>query len=192
MQFQQVKTFILDKLTRELPKHLSYHNIAHVMDVYQAAENIGTLEHISEYDMQLLLTAALFHDAGFTRGANKHEEESCRIANQYLPDYGYTPDEIEKIDGIIMATKIPQLPKNHLEQIICDADLDYLGRDDFSPISDGLYKEFTEAGIVKNENDWNKLQVSFFNSHNYFTKSALKLRDKKKQEHLQLIKAKIN
>jgi len=163
-----------------------------VVDVYHAAENLGTQEHISGYEMRLLLTAVLFHDTGFIRGVNGHEEESCRIANQYLPGYGYTIDEIKKINGIIMATKIPQLPKNHLEEIICDADLDYLGRDDFFPISDNLYNEFKENRIVSSENEWNKLQVAFFESHHYFTNTASKLRQGKKQEHLQLIRSKIN
>ena len=191
MQFQQVKNFIIDKLQGGLPEKLTYHNVGHVLDVYQAAEFIGSREGISENDMKLLLTAALFHDSGFLNGPASHEEESCGIANQYLPGYGYQPDEIEVIKGIIMATKIPQLPKTHLEEIICDADLDYLGRDDFSPISDSLYCELKSAGIVNNENDWNKIQVSFFKNHHYFTKTAITLRQQKKEEHLEQIKLKI-
>jgi len=191
MQFQQVKEFILDKQKKELPKTLSYHTVGHVIDVYHAAENIGSLEGITEHEMNLLLTAALFHDSGFTVGPNCHEEKSCHLAIQYLPDYGYTKREIEKVNGMIMATKLPQLPQNHIEEIICDADLDYLGRDDFFPISDKLYIEFINAGVVNNENDWNKLQVSFFENHHYFTNSAVKLRQKKKEENLCLIKSKI-
>ena len=191
MQFQQAKAFILDKLKNELPAHLSYHSVAHVIDVYQAAEQIGKQENISDNDMQLLLTAALFHDAGFINGTKRHEEESCSIANQYLPDYGYSINEIEKINGMIMATQIPQLPKTHLEEIICDADLDYLGRDDFFPISDSLYKEFNTAGMIGDEDDWNKLQVIFFETHHFFTSTALKLRQKKKDENLRLVRSKI-
>jgi predicted metal-dependent HD superfamily phosphohydrolase len=191
MQFEQAKKLILDRLNEELPRHLSYHSVDHVKDVYTAAENIGKLEHISAYDMQLLLTAALFHDSGFMHGPNNHEEESCRIASEYLPGFNYSDDEIEKINGMIMATKLPQTPRTPLEEIICDADLDYLGRDDFFPISDNLYAEFTYTGIVNNENDWNKIQVSFFEKHQYFTKSALRLREEKKEENLCLIRAKI-
>ena len=191
MQFKQAKEFILDKLKKELPENLTYHTLAHVLDVCNAAENIGILERITRYEMKLLLTAALFHDAGFISGSKFHEEGSCKMASEYLPGFGYTADEIEKVNGIIMATKIPQAPKNHLEEIICDADLDYLGRDDFFGTSDTLYTEFTDAGIVNNENDWNKLQVKFFESHHYFTKASLKLRQQKKNENLIAIKLKI-
>jgi len=191
MQFERAKEVILEKLNKELPKHLSYHSVSHVTDVYTAAEYIGMLEQINKNDMKLLLTAALFHDAGFMHGPNSHEEESCRIANHYLPGFNYAIDEIEKINGMIMATKLPQMPKTALEEIICDADLDYLGRDDFFPISNNLYAEFSYAGIVNNENDWNKIQVAFFEKHHYFTNSAVRLRQKKKEENLSLIKAKI-
>jgi len=192
MQFEQAKTFILDKLTKGLPQHLTYHSVDHVLDVYDAAERIGTLEGINEQDKLLLLTAVLFHDSGFLIGPNAHEEESCKIANEYLPGYGYTEDQLKVIDGLIMATKIPHKPQNHLEEIICDSDLDYLGRDDFFPISNSLYLELKSAGIVNDENSWNKIQVSFFNGHHYFTKTAISLRQQNKDAHLEQIKQKIS
>ncbi len=191
MQFEEVKEFIVNKLKKELPAHLTYHTIEHVMDVYQAAENIGKIQHVNEYDMLLLLTAVLFHDVGFIEGPALHEERSCAIARQYLPAYGYTANEIDMIEGLIMATRIPQSPKNHLEEIICDADLDYLGRDDFFPNGDKLFVELRNAGVISNENDWNKLQVSFLERHHYFTDTSVKLRQPEKNKHLQQVRLKI-
>ncbi|WP_295676460.1 HD domain-containing protein [uncultured Mucilaginibacter sp.] len=190
MQFQAAKEFILNKLKRELPAHLTYHSYDHVMDVCEAAENLGKLENITIHEMQLLLTAALFHDSGFIEGAANHEEGSCRIAELYLPNFGFGTGDIEKISGMIMATRLPQTPKNLLEQIIADADLDYLGRDDFFRISDLLYKEFAYGGVVKNIDEWNKLQVSFFESHYYFTNAAINLRQDRKQAHLEILRSK--
>jgi uncharacterized protein len=86
--------------------------------------------------MTLLKTACLFHDIGFTISGQDHEERGCEIAEEVLPDLNYDSDQINRIKGMIMATKIPQTPNNKLEQIICDADLDYLGRDDFFSIGD--------------------------------------------------------
>ncbi|HZY36133.1 MAG TPA: HD domain-containing protein [Mucilaginibacter sp.] len=191
MLFHEAKAFILDKLNDELPTHLTYHCFDHTLDVYAAAENLADLEKIGLYQKELVLTAALFHDSGFIIGANCHEEESCRIAEQYLPRYGYVIDDLEAVKGMIMATKLPQAPKDHLEEIMADADLDYLGRDDFFPISEGLYKEFMLSGIVANYDDWNRLQVAFFENHHYFTQSAQAIRNLKKAENLALIKAKI-
>ena len=192
MQFENAENFILEKLRRELPSHLSYHSLEHVKDVYAAAEMIGREENIEVQEMKLLLTAALFHDAGFLRGPKDHEEESCRIAQKYLPDFEYKHSEIDQICGMIMATKIPQSPKNHLEEILADADLDYLGRDDFFEIGDKLYKELSIFGVLKSEDDWNRVQMRFLESHHYFTKTAIRLREVKKEIHLALIKAKLD
>lgn len=191
MDFASTKTFILEKLRKELPPQFTYHNFDHVNDVYSAARVLGTSEGITEDEMHLLLTAALFHDSGFIVGPDAHEEESCRIAAKILPGFGYTQKDIEAIKGMIMATKLPQSPKNRLEEIIADADLDYLGRDDFFPISEQLYAEFLAMGIVKDYYDWNKLQVRFFENHRYFTNAAQTTRNAKKAQNLALIKAKV-
>lgn len=191
MQFERAGKFILNKLGKELPKSLSYHSVEHVKDVYNSAAMIGKQENISGYDMKLLLTAAWFHDSGFLKGAKDHEEESCRTAKKFLLEFEYQPAEIEKICGMIMATKIPQTPKNHLEEILADADLDYLGREDFFNIGNKLFTELSIFGFLNSEDEWNRLQVRFLESHHYFTKTAIQLRNEKKQEHLAFVKLKI-
>lgn len=192
MQFKNAEKFILEKLGTELPAKLSYHSIEHVKDVFAAAGMIGREEKITDQEMQLLLTAALFHDSGFLREPKDHEEESCRIARKFLPDFDYTSEEIDQICGMIMATKIPQSPKNHLEEILADADLDYLGRDDFFEIGDKLFQELSIFGFLNSEDDWNRLQVRFIESHHYFTKTAIRLRQAKKETHLALVTVKLD
>lgn len=190
MQFEQVKTFILDKLRKELPPHLSYHSVYHVEDVYEAATLLAKEENITGEELTLLLTAVLFHDSGFLEGPHEHEQASCRLASKVLPDYGYTEEQIKLICGMIMATRIPQTPHNHLERIICDADLDYLGRDDFFSIGNKLFAELRVYGIVRNEDDWNQIQIRFLDKHDYFTETAIRLRRDKKNEYLAFLKAK--
>ncbi len=191
MQFEKVKKFILDKLKKELAKNLTYHSLGHIKDVFAAAENIAGLEKITGEDLTLLLTAVLFHDSGFIESQKDHERLSCEIAQEYLPQFDYTPGQIDCVCGMIMATQIPQSPKNKLEEIICDADLDYLGRDDFFKIGDSLYSELRMYGILNNELEWNKLQVKFLENHHYFTPSAKKLRKEKKAANLLIVKSKI-
>jgi len=191
MQFTHVKKFILDKLKKELPKNLTYHSLGHIKDVYKAAENFAQLEKVKGEDLTLLLTAVLFHDSGFLVKQKDHEQEGCDIARKYLPGFDYTPEQIERICGMIMATQIPQSPHNKLEEIICDADLDYLGRDDFFTIGDKLFDELCMYGIINTELEWNKLQVRFLEKHHFFTSSAIKLRKAKKAANLALIKSKI-
>jgi predicted metal-dependent HD superfamily phosphohydrolase len=119
MKFKEAESFILDKLKKDLPRNLYYHSYSHVTDVLQAATTYAEMENISEYETTLLKTAVLFHDAGFMVQSKDHEMVGCDIVQAELPQFGYTDLEIKRIQGMIMATKIPQTPLNILEQIIC-------------------------------------------------------------------------
>ena len=88
-----------------------------------------------------------------------------------------------------MATKLPLHPMTRLEQIMCDADLDYLGRDDFHRISEDLKHEMEEHGMVKNDKHWDEIQIHFFEVHQYYTATSIALREEKKQQHFAEIKA---
>jgi len=192
MNFKAASDYITIKLQEELPVHLSYHSVEHIKDVYQAAETLGKAEGISREELDLVLTAALYHDAGFLSGPKDHEQKSCDIVRDALPNFGYTNEQIEKVCGMIMATKIPQSPNNLLEQILSDADLDYLGRDDFFTIGNKLFSELSVFGFINTEDEWNALQIRFLENHSYFTKTAIALRKAKKESHLELIRAKLN
>jgi len=182
--------FILQKLAKELPAHLSYHSVNHTLDVYHTAAMIASKENLSASDTRLLLVAAIFHDTGFLHQTKGHEAISCRIASEVLPGFGYSPDDIEQICLMIGATKIPQQPHSLLESIICDADLDYLGREDFFETGHGLYLELLSEGTIANEAEWNRLQIDFLQQHHYFTKTAQQLRNDKKDEHLKILLSK--
>lgn len=192
MEFKEAKKYILNRLKTELPRHLSYHSVEHVKDVFEASKSIAKQEGIKGEDLKLLLTAALYHDSGFLISQKDHEKISSDIAREHLPRFGYNTEQIERICGMIMATKIPQAPKNQLEEIICDADLDYLGRDDFFKIGDKLFSELNIYGMINTEDEWNQLQVRFLENHHYFTKTALSSRKESKDQHLAAIKAKLS
>ena len=192
MQFNNAKKFILSRLKKELPKYLSYHSVEHIRDVYDSAKYLAKSEGVKGEDKKLLLTAALFHDSGFLSQQKDHEKLSCDIAKEHLPAFGYTQEQIEKVCGMIMATKIPQTPHSLLEQILCDADLDYLGRDDFHIIGNKLFSELSIYGMINTEEEWNELQIRFLQHHHYFTATAIRLRKEQKDKHLELIKSKLS
>ena len=188
IQFNDIQEIILDRLEKELPNYLYYHNVKHTVDVVTQTELIGLAEGVSDEDLLYLKLAGLFHDAGHIISYDSHEEEGCKLAHQYLQKYGYKKDQIEKICNLIMATKLPPKPKNLLEQIMCDADLDYLGRIDMIPVSNTLYKELKEQNKIGSLNDWNQLQIKFISGHQYFTKTARNLREVNKQNQIKRIR----
>jgi uncharacterized protein len=190
--FTSIKQPILSRLENELDPRLGYHNISHTLDVLKQAEVLAKQENITDkHDLLLLKTAAVFHDSGFLFVYKNHEEKGCEIAAESLRNV-FCEEDIKKICGMIMATKIPQTPNTLLEQIICDADLDYLGRNDFEPISRNLYKEFIVFKIIPEDIIWDHIQIKFFESHHYFTGTSISKRNEKKLKHLNILKERSN
>lgn len=187
--FENIKSRVLDKLRVGLSGNLHYHGIRHTLDVIEQSERIAKEEKVNNEDMLLLKLAGLYHDSGFLVTYMGHEAAGCRFAKEDLPMEGFSEEQINIICGLIMATKLPQSPVTKLEEIICDADLDYLGRDDFFEISNSLFLEFKERNFVSNEQEWNKRQLDFFKQHHYFTVTNTKLREPQKLKHLSMIEA---
>jgi predicted metal-dependent HD superfamily phosphohydrolase len=190
--FLKLKSGMLKLLQTELDPRLTYHNPEHTEDVLRHVERIAAAESITDNRLlHLMRIAALFHDTGFLRTYKGHEEASCIIMRERVGGGILDESELKIIDGMIMATKIPQTPVTLPEMIICDADLDYLGRDDFENISNTLKKEFMIYGIIKDDAEWDRLQVSFFDSHQYFTKTSIRERCPVKTKHFELLKQKL-
>lgn len=188
-QFADLQELILDKLEKELPEYLYYHNYKHTIDFVNQAELIGYGEKVTDEEILLLKTAGLFHDSGHIISYQNHEYYGCQIAKEILPKYNYTEEQIVKISELIMATEMPPKPTTLLERIMCDSDLDYLGRIDFIPVSNSLYEELKAQNKISSLNEWNKLQVKFLTSHQYFTETANKLREVNKEKQIERIKS---
>lgn len=182
--FKDLEELIITHLDKGLPSNLYYHNVRHTIDIVTQVEILGIGEEISLEELLLLKTAALFHDYGFIYTYDDHEEVSVRYAREILPKYRYKPHQIEKICELILSTKANNTPKNKLEMILNDADLDYLGREDYIPLSYNLFRELHERGRIKSYDEWIKLQYDFLLNHKYYTETAKKIRESKKIQNL--------
>jgi predicted metal-dependent HD superfamily phosphohydrolase len=190
-EFDIIKDKVLHTLATKIAPGFTYHNVNHTIEVLASAERIAREEGIiNDRELLLLKVAALYHDMGFLILYKGHEEISCQMARHDLSGLQFSREELNIICSIIMATRIPQAPKNHLEQIICDADLDYLGRDDFECLSKKLMHEYIQQGFVSSESEWMNVQIEFIQAHRYFTKSSQRNRNPKKLKHLENLKVK--
>jgi uncharacterized protein len=193
MDFDAASGYIIHRLRRDLNRSLSYHSAEHTLDVLESTRRLAESENIDPRARTLLETASVYHDAGMLIQYKDHESASVAIAEQVLPGFGYSGPDIEEIAGLIMVTKLPQGPVGHLEQIICDADLDYLGRDDFFIHSFKLRLEWQVNGIRNTTlPEWFDIQIKFLTEHRYFTTSAILLRNEKKLKNLEEIKILFN
>lgn len=185
--FLKAEIEIITRLKNELSPKLIYHSYFHTLDVMNAAMQIAESENVSEEDISLLRVAIAYHDSGFIEVYNGHESKGCEYAKMDLPNLGFSQHQIEKICGMIMATKIPNKTNNKLEEIIADADLDYLGRFDYIPISEKLFKELQLNSLIKNLELWNKVQLEFLTKHQYLTSFSIANRERTKQNNLKAI-----
>lgn len=178
-QFYAAKAHIAEKLSTELSPDLVYHCDRHTLqDVLPAAERLGRMAGLDDDALMNLMTAALFHDTGFLKQYHDHETASVAIARNTLPRFDYTPEQIDKIVRIIEATRMPQRPQCQLQQLMCDADLDLLGRDDFWELNRQLLEETRCFGTFSlSDEAWFTSQIRFLEDHEFFTAEAHTLRD---------------
>ena len=181
--------YIRDLFRDELPDGIKYHDANHTLHptkgVVAAANGIAISEKISDLDRELIIAAAYFHDSGFIREYGKNEPIAARMAGRILKLIGYKPNEIEKIQKMILATDLAVEPKTHVEKILCDADLDHFGRDDFFKLDAKLREGRRIRGLdVSDDAKWYKGTLAVITNHQYYTESQKKLREKEKQKNI--------
>lgn len=188
LRLHDLEEFIMHKLERELPDNLFFHNLKHTKDVYTQAELLGRAENISPDEMLLLRSAALLHDIGFISAYHDHELKSVEFAREILPKFKYTPDQCEAITSLILCTRSRFNPRNKVEELLIDANLDYLGRVDYIAMSVNLYRELRMFNGARTEVEWFNDQIKLVEEHQFYSQTARRLREVKKEDQIVKIK----
>lgn len=185
-QFEAARAHISARLRSELSPDLVYHCDRHTLeDVLPASERLGRLANLDDHSLFLLMTAALLHDTGFLKQYLDHESCSIAISRDTLPACGYEPQDIEAVVTIIGATRMPQRPQTELQRLMCDSDLDLLGREDFWELNRQLLEETRRfAAHPLSDEAWFASQIRFLEDHRFFTPEARALRDEGKQKNI--------
>ncbi|HEU4718585.1 MAG TPA: HD domain-containing protein [Bacteroidia bacterium] len=189
MDYSSASRFMLKKLESELPSYCFYHDYAHTLDVLAAVETLAREESITDTEtVDLMRTAAVYHDCGFFEQYRANEPIAVRIAAEILPRYGYSEPQVKFISRLILVTALDAVPADIYEQILKDADFDYLGRDDYPETALKLKEEWSVMGMNYSMHEWHGLQLRFLESHVYYTSTAQRLRGPGKQKHIQKLK----
>lgn len=182
-EYQKMQKYVFEKLEAELDPRLYYHGIHHTRDyVLPAVEHLAHLENIKGEPLILLLSAAVLHDIGYIVRYENNEVIGASIVDELLPGFAYSPEQIEVIKAIIMATALPQTANNLLEKVMCDADLCHFGADNFLILSNNLWRELIEFDYKITQEQWLESTLDFLNSHSYWT-TAASIEWNKRKEH---------
>ena len=184
MEKTQIFENLFTRLEQGLPYYLYYHSLDHTKRVIERSVFLARDEGLSEEEIELIKVAALYHDAGFLIGRKDHETKSCKLASKELPEFNYSEEEIETICGMINATRIPQETHNIYDKIVADADLFYLGTDEYDIYSNQLYKELKHIRPEIDEKEWFKIQLDFLYSHTFHTRYGINVLDPVKQKNI--------
>ncbi len=189
---KEVKDHVLELLSKQLSEDLTYHSMNHTLDVVRGANEIAEGQSFSEDEVQIINIAAWFHDTGYTIDRENHENYSAEIARKYLLGKDYPDEKIKKVEGCILATKMPQNPQNKLEKVLCDADLMHLANEDYFRKADLLHKEIEKTKLCKiPENEWLKMNQEFLKGHCFFTEYAQKTYESAVKENLRKVKERL-
>jgi HD superfamily phosphodiesterase len=188
MDFKNAKKYILERLENELSSNLHYHGVHHTVDVYEVSIKIAELENLSQEEKVIINTAALYHDSGFLYEYQNNERLAVKIIKEVLPSFGYNKKQMLAITDVILSTQLEIRPQTQLQKIMCDADYDYLGREDNFKIAETLNTELKANGFTFNEEEWNNMQIKFLNQHEYHTASSIQLRRERKWDYLRYLK----
>jgi len=185
---QKVEEYVLSILNERTPTQNVYHSLDHTKDVVQASIEIGIKENLTPDEMEMIQIAAWFHDVGYIEKAEGHEEISAMYASNFLTEENYPSDRIGIVIGCILATKVPQSPKNKLEKIICDADLNHLGRKTFFERNDKFGTEIqNNRHHLLSEYEWITKTIDFVTRHRFFTEYAILNFSEQKKENLRIL-----
>ncbi len=148
-------------------KQFFYHGWLHTKSFYDAVCYLAPLECVNIDDAEKLKIAALYHDRGYKTGKEDHEYQSVIIARLELPSFGISEPKIDEICRLIMSTVPSHRPFGILEEIMHDADYEYIGRDYYMFVSELLRKELGIEYSV-----WKVEQIKFLSKHKFLTSSA--------------------
>lgn len=186
------RIFVNDLFNRRSTIAALFHNFDHTLEVVHNVKEIATAVKLNKTDTETVLIAAWFHDTGYLFTRDEHEERSVLIATDFLHQENFPEKRIAQIAGCIRATKVPQQPKNVMEQIMSDADLLHLGMKDSVERGEMLRAELEGiTGSELPENEWIKESITFFKGHTYHTKYAIEKYSKPRDKNLILLQKRL-
>jgi predicted metal-dependent HD superfamily phosphohydrolase len=175
------------------PEWLRFHDFQHATSVAETCQAMGSALNLSDEMIEVLTLAAWFHDVGYLEGIDGHEERSVDQATAFLEQNRYPEEKIAQVAGCIRATKMPQQPRNLLEQVLCDADIAHLARKDYLQISDCVRREIENRMRIRlTRLEWLTMNIDFVAGHRYFTEYAKTHFENQRRLNLATLKRQLN
>lgn len=184
--------FIRDWYASHFSEHYRYHNWAHTIEVTERAILLGRKIGVSEQKLWELTIAGLFHDAGYVKDYQNHEEESAKMCADYLQQHGVGQEFIDRISSLILATRPKVEPVFLEEKILKDADLAGAGSPQYFEQAESLRAEWAHFRNQKySDEEWCRISRMHLKEHQFYTAEAVHLYGEQKKANVKEVKKKI-
>lgn len=189
----KAEKLVTEILQNQLSEKLTYHNYDHTKMVVDAASMIGKAENLDEESFQILLIAAWFQDTGFRDAYEGHEQKSKTIAESFLKAEKVSPDKVEKVAKTILSTQADEAPKNKIEEILSDANLIHITKDDYEEYVDKLRTELSNFEEKKyTDIEWYQMNLEYITRANFYTKHGQEALSNEKDKVRDKLQKKLN
>lgn len=176
-------------IQNNVSKEYVFHDLTHTQQVVEAVVEMAEEFHFNEAEIEMMQIAAWFHDMGYDKGQDAHEERSADYAEAFLAKHDYDAEKIAYIKSAILATKMPQSPRSVYDKVLCDADMSHLGKKIYWERSSKIRQEMLlTKGKTMTEEEWVDFELSFMLSQQYHTPIAEMLYDKRKAKNIKQLR----
>jgi len=187
LRLGDLEALVFESILKDLPDSLHFHRIEHIQKVYNYSFLLCRAEEVDQYDRLIIRTAALLLYTGLTQSYTNYENRSAVICREILPEFQYSEAQIDQVCNLILATKMPFEPRNHLEKVLIDARMDYVGRPEFTTRIKLLYNELKENGIKINGQQFKHQQLEVLYEFEFFTLAGQRHREVKGNDQMAVL-----
>jgi len=193
MDFIGIRKYIIDHLAQMLDNRYYYHSLEHTLQVEKAVIQFAKMENLAENNITLLRTAALFHDSGYIVKYKNNETHGVANFKKVAKKFDYSNNDIIIIERLIMVTARGKKPTSILEELICDADHDYIGTNNYHKIAKYLRNELAIFGESLTDKEWLIKQIDYLElEHHYYSLTAKKKRQEGKEKRINELKSSLS
>jgi class 3 adenylate cyclase len=194
LKMQRIKLIDIEEAVikifdEEAPPNLYFHNSSLVKNISNYVELLSTSEKLPEEEFINLKIASVFLLTGFIYDYEKPMEASIRLADEILPKYGFSQENIESACRIIRNSYHDKY-ETMADNILHDARYEYLGRIDYLKLTDKLFREKAEHGKLFDKKSWRDEQKKTLLNHDFLTKTAQLLRSVTIKEQIAMLQEK--
>lgn len=181
LRLLDLQEYIQEKVLEKAPPEMHFHNAVYAEEIFMQSELLGRAEGLSEEELLLVRTASLFECPGYILDYFNPLEKNLAYADELLPKFKYSPEQIDKIKKLILSSA----DTDHqwiAEKVLQDARNSFYGRKDFPVRIKAMWEEMHAHGQSVLPEEWLKEVKNRLRKFAFYTETARRLAEITPQE----------